>query len=208
MRFPCATHLVGAFGWRHEAERFVPELKERLAQFGLEVAPDKTRQLRFGRKGGPHNGRFDFLGFEFYWRLSRRGKPLVQRRTAPKRLRRSVANFSAWIREHRHQKLPRLMEQLSSKYRGTWNYYGVRGNSRSLEQFWQQTRRLLLKWLNRRSQKPSYTAGAFKRLLRRFGVPAPRIVEGPAQVIERTAAQVQVALNGLFRRYNGPSTRA
>jgi group II intron reverse transcriptase/maturase len=197
-----ADDFVCAFGWRHEAGRLVEQLKERLAQFGLELAPDKTRQWRFGRKGGPYNGRFDFLGFEFYWRRSRQGRPLVQRRTAPKRLRRSVASFTQWIRTNRHRKLPRLMKTLASKYRGTWNYYGVRGNAKSLEQFYQQTRRMLLKWLNRRSQKRSYTSRAFARLLKRFEIPYPRIMERTTLVIEQTPSEVMAALSQLFRRYN------
>jgi hypothetical protein len=69
-----ADDFVCGFAYRHEAQRFVGQLQERLKQFGLEVAPNKTRMIRFGRGGGPHNGRFDFLGFEFYWRLSRRGR--------------------------------------------------------------------------------------------------------------------------------------
>jgi RNA-directed DNA polymerase len=180
----------------------VGQLQERLKQFGLEVAPDKTRLLRFGRGGGPHNGRFDFLGFEFYWRLSRRGRPLVQRRTARKRLRKSVAAFTEWIRRCRHRKLPEIMHTLASKYRGYWNYYGVRGNSKSLEQFFQQTRRVLLKWLNRRSQKKSYTARGFERLLRRFRIPHPSIVEKDPVPIRRESAvaDVNAALAGLFRR--------
>jgi group II intron reverse transcriptase/maturase len=61
-----ADDFVCGFGYRHEAERFLAELPERLKKFGLELAPDKTQMLRFGRNGGPHNGRFDFLGFEFF----------------------------------------------------------------------------------------------------------------------------------------------
>ena len=65
---------------------FDQALKARLAEFGLEVAADKTKTLRFGRNGGPHNGRFDFLGFEFYWEPDRKGQPRVKRRTATKKV--------------------------------------------------------------------------------------------------------------------------
>jgi RNA-directed DNA polymerase len=75
VRLPCATHLVACFEYRHEAVAFEQTLKERLAQYGLEVAPEKTKTIRFGRNGGPYNGRFDFLGFEFSWAISRTGKP-------------------------------------------------------------------------------------------------------------------------------------
>lgn len=202
-----ADDFVCAFGYRHEAERFKAQLSERLNQFGLELAPDKTRLVRFGRGGGPHNGRFDFLGFEYYWTLSRRGRPLVRRRTARKRLRKSVAAFTDWIRRHRHRKLPELMATLARKYRGYWNYYGVRGNSKSLEQFFQQTRRLLLKWLNRRSQKKSYTSRGFERLLRRFRIPRPQIVESKP-VLKRQAAEARTGPRGLLWEYLGISSRA
>ena len=203
-----ADDFVCGIAYRHEAQRFMSQLQERLMQFGLEVAPDKTQMLRFGRGGGEHNGRFDFLGFEYYWRLSRRGRPLVQRRTARKRLRKSVAAFTEWIRRCRHQKLPETMKTLASKYRGYWNYYGVRGNSKSLEQFFQETRRILFKWLNRRSQKKSYTARGFERFLRRFQIPRPRIVEYSPVQIRREAKNVEAAVPMLFRRYNHSSSRA
>ncbi len=203
-----ADDFVCGFAYRYEAQRFLGQLQKRLNKFGLEVAPDKTQMLRFGRGGGPHNGRFDFLGFEFYWRLSRRGRPLVQRRTARKRLRKSVTAFTEWIRQSRHEKLPDTMKTLASKYRGYWNYYGVRGNSKSLEQFFQETRRILFKWLNRRSQKKSYTARGFERFLRRFHIPQPRLVEHTPVPIRREATDVNTALHGLFRRYNHSLSRA
>jgi hypothetical protein len=92
------------------------------------------------------------------------------------------------------------MKTLASKYRGYWNYYGVGGNSKSLEQFFQQTRRILLKWLNRRSQKKSYTARGFERLLRRFQIPHPWIVEKDPVPIRRraVAADVDAALKRCF----------
>ena len=204
--FRYADDFVCGFAYRHEAEAFLQRLSERLQKFGLEVAPDKTKMLRFGRGGGPYNGRFDFLGFEFYWRLSRKGWPVVQRRTSRKRLQRSVAGFTEWIRGCRHQKLRETLETLASKYRGYWNYYGVRGNSESLEQFYQQTRRILCKWLNRRSQKKSYTARAFQRVVRRFHIPQPRIMETVPAAVRRTRAGVTSALSELFRRYNHPSS--
>jgi RNA-directed DNA polymerase len=77
VRLPCATHLVACFEYRHEAVEFEQALKQRLAQYGLEVAPEKTKTIRFGRNGGPYNGRFDFLGFEFRWEASRKGWPIV-----------------------------------------------------------------------------------------------------------------------------------
>jgi len=173
-----ADDFVCCFDYRHEAEAFEKALQERLDKFGLELAPDKTRTLRFGRGGGEHNGRFDFLGFEFRWDKSRlRSQPYVARRTSRKKLRGAVARFTEWIREHRHQKLSQLMKTVAAKHRGYWNYYGVIGNSKSLGHYRTETCRALHYWLNRRSQRRSYTWRGFNRLLKRFAVPLPRIWE-------------------------------
>ena len=179
--FRFADDFVACFEYRHEALAFEQALKERLAAYGLEVAPEKTKTIRFGRNGGPYNGRFDFLGFEFRWEASRKGQPIVKRRTSRKKLQASVQRFTEWIKENRHQKIPKLMKSLAAKYQGSWNYYGLRGNGHSLGQFYWLTGKVLFKWLNRRSQKPSYTWRAFNRLRKRFGVPAPRIVEKDRQ---------------------------
>lgn len=69
------------------------------------------------------------------------------------------------------------MRTLRSKYRGYWNYYGVIGNSASLAQFFYRSKRLLFKWLNRRSQRRSYQWTGFQAMLDFFGVSGPRITE-------------------------------
>ena len=76
------------------------------------------------------------------------------------------------------------MNTLKAKLRGHWNYYGVIGNSQSLNQYYYLTCQLLYKWLNRRSQKRSYTWRALVRVLTRFEVPRPKIVEQGRKVIE------------------------
>jgi RNA-directed DNA polymerase len=78
-------------------------LKARSAKFGLEVAADKTKTLRFGQHGGPHNGRFDFLGFEFHWGTDRKGRPNVKRRTATKKHLAAVQRMKDWIKEQRDE---------------------------------------------------------------------------------------------------------
>ena len=174
--FGFADDFVCCFDYRHEADAFERALKERLEKFGLQLAPDKTQTLRFGRGGGGHNGRFDFLGFEFRWDKSRlRGQPYVARRTSRKKLSGAVARFTEWIRTHRHQKLSQLMKTVAAKHRGYWNYYGIIGNSESLGHYRTETCRVLHYWLNRRSQRRSYTWQRFNRLLTRFEVPLPRI---------------------------------
>jgi RNA-directed DNA polymerase len=173
--FRYADDFVACFEHRHEAEAFEKALSERLAQYGLKVAPDKTKTIRFDRNGGPYNGRFDFLGFEFRWEPDRQGKPIVKRRTARKKLQGSVQRFSDWIKKKRHTKLSKLMATLRKKFSGYWNYYGIIGNFQSLQQFYQAAERLLYKWLNRRSQKRSLSWSALRRILRRFQIPRPRL---------------------------------
>ena len=183
--FRFADDFVACFEYRHEAAAFERALKERLAQYGLEVAPEKTKMIRFGRNGGGYNGRFDFLGFEYRWEADRKGRPTVKRRTACKKLQGAVQRMGQWLRTHRHRKLPQLMKTLAAKLRGHWNYYGVIGNSQSLSQYEYQVHGLLYKWLNRRSQKRSYTWKALNGMLERFNMPRPKIVEtGRKQFIE------------------------
>jgi group II intron reverse transcriptase/maturase len=178
-----ADDFVVAFEYRHEAEAFEQALKTRLAQFGLELAADKTKTLRFGRNGGPYNGRFDFLGFEFYWQPDRKGKPRVKRRTATKKYLAGGQRIRDWIRENRDRPLRQSMKTLRAKLLGTWNYYGLIGNYRRMQLLYEETNRTLHKWLNRRSQRRSLSRQAVDRLFERFQIPPPRIVEKKEQKV-------------------------
>ncbi len=171
-----ADDFVCAFQYKSDAEAFYGSLCDRLGKFGLSVAEDKTRILRFCRFDLAGSGRFDFLGFEFFWARTRRGPRGVKRRTSRKKLRASLATFSAWIRSTRHRPLRVIVPILKAKYRGYWNYYGVIGNSASLAQFFYRSKRILFKWLNRRSQRRSYTWTGFQALLDQVGISAPRIL--------------------------------
>jgi len=172
-----ADDFVCAFQNRSDAESFYRDLGERLGKFGLELAPEKTRILRFCRFDLNGSGRFDFLGFEFFWARTRSGRPGIKRRTSRKKLRASLANITDWIRSHCHRRAGQLFPILRSKYRGYWNYYGVIGNYASLSQFFYQSTRILFKWLNRRSQRTSYTWAEFHAVLAFFGVEGPQITE-------------------------------
>ena len=201
--FRFADDFVVCFEYRHEAAAFEQALPKRLAEYGLEVAPDKTKMLRFGRNGGPYNGRFDFLGFEFRWEPDRKGRPTVKRRTARKKLQAAVKRMGMWLRTHRQVKLKKIMAQLKLKLRGYWNYYGIIGNSRSLSLYDYLVKGLLYKWLNRRSHKRSFTWDTFYRLIKRFEIPPPRIVEqtrqrlvGSCQTVWKIGQTIAVDLFG------------
>jgi group II intron reverse transcriptase/maturase len=173
-----ADDFVCAFRYRDDAERFYRTLPRRLEKFGLEVAPEKTRTLRFSRFHPSLQRRFTFLGFELYWFNDRKGTPRVMRRTARKKLQGACRRIKAWIRANRHLPGRQFIAGLNRRLRGHYNYYGVRGNSRSLYRFYQWAIDTAFKWLNRRGGKRrSFTWGAFNRALKRYGVAVPRITE-------------------------------
>ena len=199
-----ADDFVVPFEYRHEALAFDEALKARLAQFGLELAADKTKILRFGRNGGPHNGKFDFLGFEFYWQPDRKGEPRVKRRTATKKWSAGMQRMRDWIKENRHRPLRQIMKTLRAKLRGTWNYYGLIGNYRRMQLLYKETNRTLHKWLNRRSQRRSLSPQAVDRLFERFQVPPPRIVEKKDQKVpcQLELSFCQRLMKSIFGRFS------
>jgi RNA-directed DNA polymerase len=120
-----------------------------------------------------------FLGFEFYWAESwKTGKVILLKRTAPKKLRQSLRNLTEWCKTHRDWRVNQFMEHLRAKLRGDFNYYGIRGNAKSVGSFYYRAMRIVFKWVNRRSQRRSYPWEGFEQLLRQFEIRRPRIVDG------------------------------
>ncbi len=172
-----ADDFVVAFEHEEEARRFLEALKGQMEKFRLSLAEEKTHVVRFAREDpGGENGGFDFLGFRYHWENTRRGKRKVQRMTAPKKRQASERNVREWVKENRSVRIGELMKQLSRKLKGYWNYYGVSGNMESLNKFWREVVRALYKWLNRRSQRRSYTWPQVYEMLKRHDVPGPHIV--------------------------------
>ena len=173
-----ADDWVCAFRYREDAERFYQELPKRLQKFNLEVAPEKTQILRFSRFHPSMKRRFTFLGFEFYWKEDRQGVPRVMRRTARKKLRGACERIKEWIRTNRHLPVREFFQGLNKRLQGHYNYYGVRGNSRSLKCFFDWTIECTFKWLNRRGGKRrSFTWGLFNQALDQVKIALPRITE-------------------------------
>ncbi len=169
--------FVCAFQYKREAERFYRALKERLKKFGLELSEEKTNIIPFSRYRKEEKKWFEFLGFEYRWGISRNGKDIIKRRTSRKKLRKSLKSVNNWCQRVRGLRLRKIIELLNVKLRGYNNYYGVIGNYESLDEFFYQVRRILFKWLNRRSQKRSYNWEKFNRMLKIYGLEIPRIVE-------------------------------
>ena len=170
-----ADDFVCGFGRAEEAQRFYGELEERLRKFGLELAKDKTRVIPFSRYRQGETS-FEFLGFEFRWGLDRKGQARIKRRTSRKKFRNSLKRVTEWCRQNRHRGVREQVQRLNTKLRGYYNYYGVIGNYASLEQFFYHVQRIHQRWLNRRSQRPSYSWTAYAELLRYLKLERPRIV--------------------------------
>ncbi|MGH8538240.1 MAG: group II intron reverse transcriptase/maturase [Gammaproteobacteria bacterium] len=146
-----ADDWVCAFRYQDDAEAFYRVLAKRLEKFNLALASEKTRLLRFSRFHPSMKRRFTFLGLEFYWKENREGAPRVMRRTARKRLQGACHRIKEWIKLSRHLPGCEFFKRLNARLRGHYNYYGVRGNSRSLYRFYPWAMDCAFKWLNRRS---------------------------------------------------------
>jgi len=179
-----ADDFVATFQYKDDAERFLEAVKERFAQFGLELEPDKTRLLEFGRfaeqdrkkrgEGKPET--FDFLGFTHYCsKDKKRGWFKVGRKTARKKQQMKLAEMNLWIKQNRHLRLKDLFNTVNQKLRGHYQYYGISGNMDSIADFLFYTQKMLFKWLNRRSQKSSYTWDGFNELLKVFPLVRPKV---------------------------------
>jgi group II intron reverse transcriptase/maturase len=178
--------LIGC-EYRSDAERVMGVLPKRLARYGLDLHPEKTRLVRFMRpalqSAKPHgNGTFDFLGFTHYWARSRRGNWVVKRRTAKARERRAGKAIATWCKRNRHMPLEEQHQALSRKLLGHYNYYGLRGNFSQIRRFYRHTRRQWRRWLSTRNRKGYLSWKKFKRKTRQFPLPMPRIVHAEAQL--------------------------
>ncbi len=159
-------------------------LRERFAEFGLSLHPEKTRTISFGRferENARREGRraetFDFLGFTHYCGLSRKGLFLVGRKTSGKKFRKACTEINSRLRQIRGvMDIKDWWPVLAAKLRGHYNYYGVSGNWRMIANFGYLALRAVYKWLNRRSQCKSFTWDNLTCYLAHYRLPRPRIV--------------------------------
>lgn len=160
------------------------ELHNRFAKFGLILHPQKTRTISFGRyerqnaRGrGRRPNTFDFLGFTHYCGNSRKGRFLVGRRTSRKKFVKACKSMNIWLRQIRSvMSIREIWKILTLKLRGHYNYYGVSGNSRMISKFLYVTIRLLMRWLNHRSQRKSFNWEQLNEYLWHYPLPRPKIV--------------------------------
>jgi len=175
--------IIGA-QTKQEACQILQDLKERLKKFKLEVAIEKTGIKEFGRyaeqnsqnRGKRKPDTFDFLGFTHYCSKSRQGKFLMKVKTNAKRQRKALKEVNSWLKKIRNKmKAKQIWRRLASKLQGHYNYYGISSNSRSVNNYYHQTRRLIFKWMNRRSQKQSFNWKQFDHYTKLYPLPKPAL---------------------------------
>jgi group II intron reverse transcriptase/maturase len=175
-------YIVG-FEHREDAERFLAELRGRLARFCLELAGEKTRLIEFGRFASEHRrarglGKpqtFDFLGFTHVCGKDRKGRFALRRRTCRKRLQAKLRAVKEELGRRRYLPIPEQGQWLARVLQGHYNYYAVPGNMAALTAFRQQVTWHWYDALRRRSQRSRLTWERMRRLEARW-LPPARIV--------------------------------
>jgi group II intron reverse transcriptase/maturase len=181
--FRFADDFVACFQYREDAERFRQSLKERLKEFGLEVAEEKTRCIEFGRfarenayKRGEKPKEFTFLGFTHYCGKTREGYFKVKRRTSRKQLGESLSKFTQWAKQARHVlRRGEMLREARIRVRGHLGYYAITDNLVRCDTYVYRAMRILQKWLNRKSQRKAYTWEGFKQALAWVDWPQARL---------------------------------
>lgn len=177
-----ADDFVVVFQYKDDAERFYEHLKKRMEHFGMALEENKTRLIEFGRfaeercaKKGRKPQTFTFLGFTHYCSHGRNGKFRVKRKTSKKKFTKKCKEVHRIIRDMRTRRLAVIIKKMNQILVGYYHYYGITDNIDSLRNFRRQMRKSLFKWLNRRSQKKSYTWEQFDDMLRTYPLAEPKI---------------------------------
>jgi group II intron reverse transcriptase/maturase len=181
--FRFADDFLACFQLKGDAEGFNRRLEARLEGFALELAADKTRCIEFGRyargnarKQGQKPKEFTFLGFTHYCGKTRRGDFKVKRRTNRKKFGQSLDKFTVWARRSRSVlRKGEMLHQAKIRVVGHLNYYAITDNSDKCVSYVHYATSILFKWINRKSQRRSYTWGGYRQALRRVGWPKPNI---------------------------------
>jgi RNA-directed DNA polymerase len=191
-----ADDFIVGFEHQADAQRFLAELRERFAKFKLELHPDKTRLIEFGRFAAKNRqargiGRpetFDFLGFTHICARMRDGRFWVRRITISKRMRAKLREVKDQLKRRRHQPIPEQGQWLASVVRGYRAYYAVPGNRTAVATFRTQVTKLWHEALERRSQRTRIRWVRMDRLATRW-LPPARVVHPFPEVRFRANTQ-------------------
>jgi hypothetical protein len=175
-----ADDFIVGFEYEEDAQRFLSALHERFAKFGLQLHPDKTRLIEFGRNAARQRATrglgkpdtFNFLGFTHICAKSKTGRFWLKRVTISKRMRVKLREVNDQLKRRRHQPVPLQGAWLRSVVQGHLAYYAVPGNTDAVAAFRTQATRHWYKALRRRSQRTRLNWDRMNRLAKRWLPPA------------------------------------
>lgn len=176
-----AEDAVRGFQHEEDAQQFLAQVRERLAKFELELHPDKTRRMEFGRfaaerrkkrgEGKPET--FNFLGFTHLCGTRQKtGRFLLRRKTMGKRMAAKLKDLRGKLRQRLQESMGNMGSWLQSVVRGYFQYHAIPGNEQRLQAFRKDVLRMWLRQLRRRSQRHGWT---WERFLERFGASLPEV---------------------------------
>jgi RNA-directed DNA polymerase len=129
-------------------------LKRRVSEYGISLNEEKTRTLKLNKQS---------------YRGKQSSRKILKIKTEKGKLKRAIEDFYSWIKENRNRrKLKELWSLARAKITGHVNYYGYWMNNLKVQHFYSEAWKSLYKWLNRRSQKRSYTVEGFSERVRNF----------------------------------------
>ena len=167
-----ADDVVAGFQHKRDAERYLHDVRERLARFGFSLHPDKTRLVEFGRfavmnrrgHGTGKTGTFDFPGFTHYCTTTGRGRFRLGRKPVAKRVNRTLARIDEVLCKRWHRDIREVGGWLGRVYRGWLNYFAVPGSGRFLRAFPHRLQRLWMRAIRRRSQRARFDWRRLERM--------------------------------------------
>jgi len=175
-------YIVG-FQHQRDAQRFLADLRDRLAAFGLELADEKTRLIEFGRFAAQNTkarglGRpetFDFLGFKHICSKTKNGRFMLKRITVAERMQAKLSEINLELKRRRHLSIAAQGKWLGSVVRGHLAYYAVPGNSDAIRAFHNEVTRHWHRSLRRRSQRHNLSWKRMGRIAARWLPPVKRM---------------------------------
>ena len=178
-----ADDFVAGFQYKSDAEHYYAALKERMAKFNLELEESKSRLIEFGRyaernrkaRGLGKPETFDFLGFTFYYGKSRKGYPWPKVKTSRKKFEKKLKEFKEWLYDNKNQPASDIVKQLNVKLVGYYRYYGVSFNIYKLNAFLHRVQQFLIKAMNRRGCRRTYTWSGFVDMLKCYPLAKPKV---------------------------------
>ncbi len=173
---------MACFQYREEAEECLKHLRNRMMHFGLELEENKTRLIEFGRFAADNRERrgegkpetFMFLGFTHYCSVGRNGKFRVKRKTSRKKFAKKCRELNVKIKAMRTWETDKIFRRLNQILVGYYHCYGITDNYKMTAKMKDKVQKMLFYWLNRRSQRESYTWDEFNKLSATFPLAKPK----------------------------------